>query len=93
MPSIAYRSARVAAGNGVCGVSLYPVSAHDIVAGHALIIGANGVLVNEQGAPIRFQTEAEMHRVSNRCFGGAPRACADLVRRGWERVFAKDADQ
>lgn len=93
MPSIAYRLARVAAGDGVCGVSLYPVSAHDVVAGHALLIGANGVLVNEQGAPIRYQTEAEMHRVSNRCFGGAPRACADLVRRDWDRVFAKDSGQ
>ena len=92
MLSIAYRLARVAAGDAVCGVSLYPVSAHDVVAGHALLIGANGVLVDEQGAPIRYQSEAEMLRVSNRCFGGAPRVCADLVARDWSKVFAKDAD-
>lgn len=33
MPSIAYRLARVAAGDGVCAVSLFPLSAHDVVAG------------------------------------------------------------
>lgn len=46
MPSIAYRLARVAAGDGVAGVSLVPISAHDVVAGHALIKGAGGVLLN-----------------------------------------------
>lgn len=92
MPSIAYRLARVAAGDGVCGVSLYAVSAHDVVAGHALLMGANGVLVDEDGDPIRYQTEAEMLQVSQRCFGGAPRVCADLVARDWSKVFAKDAD-
>lgn len=91
MPSIAYRLARVAAGDGVCGVSLYPVSAHDVVAGHALLIGANGVLVDEHGAQISYMDEAEMHRVSNRCFGGAPSACAELAERDWERVFADDS--
>jgi myo-inositol-1(or 4)-monophosphatase len=39
MASIAYRLARVAAGDGTCGISLYPVSAHDVVAGHALLRG------------------------------------------------------
>lgn len=39
MPSIAYRLAKVAAGDGVCGVSLYPASAHDVAAGHALLRG------------------------------------------------------
>jgi myo-inositol-1(or 4)-monophosphatase len=43
MPSIAYRLARVAAGDGICGLSLHPVSAHDVVAGHALLIGTGGV--------------------------------------------------
>lgn len=73
------------------GVSLYPVSAHDIVAGHALLIGANGVLIDENGNPIRYQTEAEMLQVSRRCFGGTPRVCAGLVARDWSKVFAKDA--
>ena len=49
MPSIAYRLAKVAAGDGVCGISLYPVSAHDVVAGHALLRGAKGVLIARMG--------------------------------------------
>lgn len=89
MPSIAYRLARVAAGDGVCGVSLYPVSAHDVVAGHALLIGASGVLVDEKGASIKYQTEAEMLLASGRCFGGAPGACIELAERKWDRVFDK----
>ena len=87
MPSIAYRLARVAAGDGVCGISLYPVSAHDVVAGHALLIGAKGVLVGEDGSPIQYKTESTMSRVSGRVYGGAPRVCAELAGRDWNEVF------
>jgi fructose-1,6-bisphosphatase/inositol monophosphatase family enzyme len=91
MPSIAYRLAKVAAGDGVCGISLYPVSAHDVVAGHALLIGAKGVLIDESGASIKYETEAEMLKVSQRCFGGAPSACLALAFRDWVRVFESTA--
>lgn len=87
MPSIAYRLARVAVGDAVCGVSLYPVSAHDVVAGHALLRGAGGVLLDENGVCIRYTTEAEMATVSKRCFGGSPSACHKLATREWERVL------
>ncbi len=87
MPSIAYRLARVAGGDAVCGISLYPVSAHDVVAGHALLVGAKGVLVDENGASIRYETEAEMLTVSQRCFGGALDACLELASRDWARIF------
>jgi fructose-1,6-bisphosphatase/inositol monophosphatase family enzyme len=88
MPSIAYRLARVAAGDGVCGVSLYPVSAHDVVAGHALLVASKGVLVDENGLPIRYETDTQMAQVSNRCFGGAASACLQLHKRDWNKVFA-----
>ncbi|SDJ28026.1 inositol monophosphatase family protein [Pseudomonas abietaniphila] len=88
MPSIAYRLARVAAGDGVCGVSLYSVSAHDVVAGHALLVGSKGVLIDENGLPIRYETDTQMARVSNRCFGGAASACLQLYKRDWNKVFA-----
>jgi len=88
MPSIAYRLARVASGDGVCGVSLYPVSAHDVVAGHALLRGASGVLLDESGHPIRYATEASMANVSRRCFGGSPSACNELATREWGRVLS-----
>lgn len=87
MPSIAYRLARVAAGDGICGVSLYAVSAHDVVAGHALLRGAGGVLLDENGVTICYATEANMATVSQRCFGGAPSACHELITREWNRVF------
>ncbi|MGO4102036.1 inositol monophosphatase family protein [Pseudomonas sp. TAF7] len=89
MPSIAYRLARVAAGDGVCGMSLWPVSAHDVAAGHALLIGAGGVLLDECGTPIEYVTEAEMHTVSQFCFGGSGPACQVLLKREWSRVFTE----
>lgn len=91
MPSIAYRLAKVAAGDGVCGVSLYPVSAHDVVAGHALLIGAKGVLVDGNGKPIQYETEIEMLKVSLQCFGGAPNVCKELLKREWAKVFETTA--
>jgi fructose-1,6-bisphosphatase/inositol monophosphatase family enzyme len=91
MPSVVYRLARVAAGDGVCGISLYPVSAHDVVAGHALLIGAKGVLVDENGASISYETEAEMLKVSHRCFRGASGAWFELASRDWDRIFKNTA--
>jgi myo-inositol-1(or 4)-monophosphatase len=92
MPSIAYRLAKVAAGDGVCGLSLYPVSAHDVVAGHALLIGAKGVLLNESGDSIQYRTEIEMLKVCQRCFGGAPDVCSELANRDWAKVFEASAN-
>lgn len=50
LTSIAYRLARVATGDGVAGVSLNSPCGWDYAAGHALIRGAGGVLVDEAGA-------------------------------------------
>ncbi len=66
MPSIAYRLASVAAGDGICGISFYAVSAHDVVGGHALLRGAGGVLLDENGVAIRYATAAKMATVSQR---------------------------
>lgn len=87
MTSVAYRLARVAAGDGICGISLYPVSAHGVVAGHALLRGSNGILVGADGLPIQYTTQATMARVSERVFGGAPAACNTLSKRMWTKVF------
>jgi myo-inositol-1(or 4)-monophosphatase len=87
MPSIAYRLARTAAGDAVAGVSLCPVSAHDVVAGHALLIGAGGVLIDQDGRPVSYETKASIERISSRCFGGAPLACRALASRDWALVL------
>lgn len=88
MPSIAYRLAKVAAGDGVCGVSLCPVSAHDVVAGHALLRGG-GVRLNENGESIRYVTEDNIRAVSRRCFGGLEIVCQTLVARGLGPHFSR----
>lgn len=87
MPSIAYRLARVAAGDGDVGVSLFPVSAHDVVAGHALLIGAGGVLLDQDGEVISYSMKESLRIVSQRCFGGSYSGCQALVRRDWAKVL------
>ncbi len=86
MPSIAYRLARVAAGDGVCGISLYPVSAHDVAAGHALLRASKGELFDQDSNIITYSND--MTKVSLRCFGGAPNACVDLLSRDWSRLLS-----
>ncbi|HVZ09078.1 MAG TPA: inositol monophosphatase family protein [Rhodopila sp.] len=83
LPSIAYRLARVAAGDGIATVTLRPVAAHDIAAGHALLAAAGGVLLKEDGTPVTYD-EAGDNR-PGACFGGAPAAVATLLTRSWRR--------
>lgn len=87
MPSVAYRLARAAAGDALVGTSLVPVSAHDVVGGHALLIGAGGVLLNQDGEPVSYESADRMREVCSRCFGGAPEACRELATRDWSRLF------
>lgn len=88
MPSIAYRLALAAAGDAIVGISLVPVGAHDVVAGHALLIGAHGVLLSQDGNPITYQSQKALSQGPTRCFGGAPEACKQLARRRRERLFS-----
>lgn len=81
LPSIAYRLARVAVGDGIATVTLRPVNAHDIAAGHALLIAAGGVLVAEDGVPVTYGEDGDSRPFA--CFGGAPAAVAALRARKW----------
>ena len=90
MPSIAYRLARAAAGDGVAAVSLTSLSAHDVAAGHALLIGAGGVLLNQSGRPLGYRN---MELVCTRCFGGGPAACAALAGRPWSQALNERNDE
>ncbi|MEH6387430.1 MAG: inositol monophosphatase family protein [Pseudomonas profundi] len=85
--SIAYRLAAVAAGDAVAAISLVPTSAHDVVAGHAILLGAGGVLIDEAGEAIAYDSVERLKTTSRRCFGGAPAACRELMRRDWDSVF------
>ena len=73
--------------DGDAGVSLVPVSAHDVVAGHALLIGAGGVLIDQNGNSIAYVTGASMQTASQGCFGGTLEACQSLASRDWSKVF------
>jgi ADP-ribosyl-[dinitrogen reductase] hydrolase len=81
MPSIAYRLARVAAGDGIATVSIHGVAEYDIAAGMALIRGAGGVALDRQGVDIRL--EGNPQRRLTGCFAGAPHAAAQLARFDW----------
>lgn len=83
--SIAYRLARVAAGDGVCACSIVSLSAHDVAAAHALLRGAGGVLLKENGQAVDYKN---MDYVSKYCFGGAPSVCKELLARKWDKALS-----
>ncbi len=81
MASIAYRLARIAAGDGAAAMSIHAVNEYDIAAGAALLRGAGGVLLDAQGREIVF-TGAQNARVSG-CFAGSREAARQLARFDW----------
>ena len=89
LPSIAYRLARVAIGDGVAGVSLNSPCHWDFAAGHALLRGAGGVLVNEVGTEVTYSQDGTSF-VGN-CFGGCPDVVQELRQRDWQRIFQQNA--
>ncbi len=90
LPSIAYRLARVAVGDGLAAVSLNSPGAWDYGAGHALVRGAGGVLVNESGCEVHYtpQGSSSVHC----CFGGSPAVVQELYPRDWASVLGGSAD-
>jgi ADP-ribosylglycohydrolase/fructose-1,6-bisphosphatase/inositol monophosphatase family enzyme len=84
MPSIAYRLARVAAGDGVATVSTHGVNEYDIAAGMALLRASGGVALDAEGKEITLTGELE-RRVSG-CFAGAPAAAAQLAQHDWKSL-------
>ena len=85
MPSIAYRLALVAAGDGVAAVSLNGPGSWDYAGGHALLHAAGGVLLDQAGKPIGYGPTGEGS--CRWCFGGASAAVEALYRRDWGKVF------
>jgi ADP-ribosylglycohydrolase/fructose-1,6-bisphosphatase/inositol monophosphatase family enzyme len=85
LPSIAYRLALTAAGEGVAAVSLSGAGDWDYAAGHALVRGVGGILIDERGEEVRY--DAEGRSTTRWCFGGAPAAVRELQKRDWQQVF------
>jgi ADP-ribosyl-[dinitrogen reductase] hydrolase len=83
LPSIAYRLALVAAGEGDAGVSLHGPRDWDFAAGHALLRAVGGELVDEAGRPVRYRIG---HAESGYAIGGALPVARELAQRPWAAV-------
>jgi ADP-ribosyl-[dinitrogen reductase] hydrolase len=83
VPSVAYRLA-LAAVEGVAAVSLNAPGDYDYGAGHALLKGAGGLLVNERGEEVTYTLGGRSH--THYCFGGDPKVVAQLAMRPWNQV-------
>ena len=87
VPSIAYRLALAAAGEGVAAVSLNSPGSWDYGGGHALLRAAGGTLIDEKGSQVTYTREGRSHTVH--CFGGVPAAVQELFKRPWDQVLKK----
>jgi len=84
MPSIAYRLARVAAGDGIATVSIHGVNEYDIAAGMALVRAAGGAVLDAAGREIVL-TGAEDARASG-CFAGEVDTARRLAAFDWHSL-------
>jgi ADP-ribosylglycohydrolase len=84
LPSIAYRLARAASGDGVAAVSLNSPCGWDYAAGHAILRGAGGVLLNETGHEVAYTIDG--YSETEWCFGGSPKAAHALAKRDWRAI-------
>ena len=85
LPSIAYRLALVAAGEGEATASLSGPVAWDFGAGHALLRAVGGELVDESGRPITYAPSGQA--TSRRVFGASLPMAQALAARNWSAVF------
>src|SRR5262245_41801691 len=90
-PSIAYRLALAAAGDGEAAVSWHNPGDWDYAAGHALIRGAGGIFINDSGEEVTYD-ENGVSKVT-RCFGGEPSLTRDLSKRNWKKIQSQQFQQ
>jgi ADP-ribosylglycohydrolase/fructose-1,6-bisphosphatase/inositol monophosphatase family enzyme len=86
MPSIAYRLALAAAGDGVAGASIYGPGTWDFAGGHALLLGAGGDLFSRDGTPVRYDPDGSC-RSSAWVFGGSPPHVDHIRGSDWSAVL------
>jgi ADP-ribosyl-[dinitrogen reductase] hydrolase len=84
LPSIAYRLARVAAGDAVATLSIHGVAEYDIAAGLALIKAARGVMLDAEGREVVLAGNSAA-RLSG-CFAGASQAVEHLSWFDWKKL-------
>lgn len=81
VPSIAHRLALVAAGEAAAVVSLFAPGAWDYAAGHALLRGVSGSLLDQDGRAVVYAADGASRCV--RAFGGSAEVAARLAREAW----------
>jgi ADP-ribosylglycohydrolase/fructose-1,6-bisphosphatase/inositol monophosphatase family enzyme len=86
VPSIAYRLALVAAGEGEAAVSLSDPCEWDYAAGHALLRSSGGELFDASGQPVTYAIDGRSDS-GGRCFGGSVSIAPQLSRKNWSIVF------
>lgn len=85
VPSIAYRLALVAAGEGIAAVSLNGPADWDVAAGHALLRAVGYELYRMGGEPVVYSRDG-IGRAGN-CVGGEKKFARDLALRDWDKVY------
>ncbi len=91
VPSIAHRLALVASGEAAGATSLYSPGAWDLAAGHALVLGAGGALLDQDGRDVRYDSVGWC-KMKN-AFAGSRALAEDLARRPWAQVFTRPAEE
>lgn len=85
-PGIAYRLALAAVREGELALSLFHPRDFDIAAGHALILGAGGVLLDERGRAPSYPEDRSLQL--GFCFAGAPALARVFAARDWQPLMA-----
>jgi ADP-ribosylglycohydrolase/fructose-1,6-bisphosphatase/inositol monophosphatase family enzyme len=86
LPSIAHRLALVAAGEAAATSSLFSPCGWDYAGGHALLRGAGGTLVDQDGREVAYTGSGESSARS--AYGGSREVAALLARRPWDAIGA-----
>ncbi|HET7294360.1 MAG TPA: inositol monophosphatase family protein [Vicinamibacteria bacterium] len=82
VPSIAHRLSLVASGEAAAATSLLGPKSWDLAAGHALVRGAGGLVVDEAGREIAYA--ADGWGVVAKAFAGSSAVARDLASRDWQ---------
>ena len=88
LPSIAYRLALAAAGEGHLAVSLNAPTTWDVAGGHALLLGVGGELWNERGERVRYTSRGGM-TPGRFVFGGHDRVVGRYFGKPWKRALSR----
>ena len=87
--SVAYRLALAAVGEGQAAISIATTSDYDFAGGHAIIMGAGGIVVGANGKVPEYAPQGgRVVSDGGLLVGGSPTIVRALASRPWSRVHA-----